>query len=82
MKNTGDREKEYPTSFQRGEQVTYRRPEIRMASDFSTATLEAGDNGVMPTKSLKEKYVQPLIPYPTKLKIKFEVRIKIFSEMQ
>lgn len=53
-----------------------------MVSDFSTATLEAGDNGVMPTKSLKEKYIQHKILYPMKLKIIFEVRIKIFSEMQ
>ena len=82
FKNTGDKENEYPTSVRRGEQGTHRRPGIRMDSDFSKATLEARNKKVMPTKSLKEKYSQPKILYPMKLRIKFEVGIQTFSEIQ
>lgn len=56
--------------------------EMRMSSDFLTATMKVKIQWSNACKILSEKYFQPRIPCLSKLKIKCESMMKTFSDMQ
>ena len=63
-------------------QITYKGTAIKLLADFSTETLQAKREWHNVFKVMKGKNVQPRIPYPARLSVRFDGEIKSFQGKQ
>ena len=62
------------------QEVTYKGPSIRLATDFSMETLQARREWQKICQVMRTTGLQPRLPYPARLSIKIEGQIKNFPD--
>ena len=62
------------------QEVAYKGTPIRLATDFSTQTLQARRKGQEMFQVMKSKGLQPRLLYPARLSIKMESEIRSFPD--
>ena len=64
------------------QQITYKGIPIRLTADLSAGTLQSRREWQDVFKLMKGKYLQPRLPYPTKISLRFDGEIKTFTDKQ
>ena len=64
------------------QQITYKGIPIRLTADLSAETLQARREWQDIFKVLKEKNLQPRLPYPARISFRFDGENKSFTEKQ
>ena len=62
--------------------ITYKGIPIRLSADFSAETLQARREWRDILNVMKDKSLQPRLPYPARLSFRFEGEIKTFTDKQ
>ena len=64
------------------QQITHKGIPIRITADLSTETLQARREWQDILKVMKEKNIQPRLPYQARISFKYEGEIKSFTDKQ
>jgi len=70
------------TAAKEKQQITHKGIPIRITADLSIETLQARREWQDILKVMKEKNLQPGLPYPARISFKYEGEIKSFTDKQ
>ena len=81
LRKIKDKEKLLKGTKEKG-QITYKGTPKRLTADFSAETLQARREWHHILKVMKGKNLQPRIPYPARISLRFYGEIKSFTDKQ